>query len=46
MKIVFIKDEITNTVFGFIKEFPAICSQGNTEEEVETKIVSYFKALQ
>ena len=30
-------------VFGFIKEIPAICSQGKTKEEVNSKIDKYYE---
>ena len=41
MKIVYIED--SKFVFGFMKDFPAICSQGSSREEVKRKIIRYYE---
>jgi len=41
MERVYIYDE--DFVFGFIKEMPAICSQGKTKEDVDFKINKYYE---
>lgn len=45
MKIdgIIIKDEVTNTYFTFIRQFPGICAQGGTVKEAEDKINIYFQ---
>lgn len=45
MKIqgIIIKHQEQGVFFGFIKQFPAICAQGKTRNEVQNKIDKYFK---
>jgi predicted RNase H-like HicB family nuclease len=43
IKGVIIKDKAASTYFGFIKEFPGICAQANTPEEVSIKINVYYQ---
>jgi len=45
IEIVQIKDTTSNKYFGFIKQFPSICSQGNTKEESTEKVKQYFKKI-
>ena len=40
---VYIEDKKMGVIFGYIKDVPAICSQGKTKEEVDKKIDKYFK---
>ena len=47
MKIdsVIIKDVATGKFFAFIRQFPCICAQANSIQEVDVKINSYFKSF-
>lgn len=40
---VMIHDQTKGIYFGFIRRFPAVCAQGNSEDEVMSKIHTYFK---
>jgi predicted RNase H-like HicB family nuclease len=41
---VMINDAKSNKYFGFIRQFPGICAQGETQQEVNEKINKFFKA--
>lgn len=43
MKKIYIFDK--KFVFGFVKEIPAICSQGKTKEDVDININKYIKCF-
>ncbi|MBS1505500.1 MAG: type II toxin-antitoxin system HicB family antitoxin [Bacteroidetes bacterium] len=45
MKIdgVIIKDATTGKFFGFVRQFPGVCAQANTVNEVSEKINAYFQ---
>ena len=45
MKIfgVVVKDTESGKFFGFIKQFPGICAQGDTFEQVHVKVNAYFR---
>lgn len=47
MKIhgVMIKDEATGKFFAFVRQFPAVCAQGNSVEEAHAKVNAYWKAF-
>lgn len=45
IEIVQIKDAASNKYFGFIKQFPSICSQGDTKEQSTENIKEYFKKI-
>ena len=38
-----IEDKDKNMFFGFIKQFPAICAQAKTAEEVKEQVNKYFQ---
>ena len=42
---VYIEDKKMGVIFGYIKDVPAICSQGKTKEEVDKMIDRYFEVL-
>lgn len=42
---VYIEDKEKGVIFGYIKDVPAICSQGKTKEEVDKKIDKYFEIM-
>jgi len=41
---VMINDAKSNMYFAFISQFPGICAQGKTKEEVDEKIHKYFQS--
>jgi predicted RNase H-like HicB family nuclease len=41
MEIIYIHDK--KFFFGFVKDIPAICSQGESKKEVKSKINKYLK---
>ena len=43
--IIQIKDIDSDKYFVFIKQFPSVCSQGDTKEDATNKVKSYFKAF-
>lgn len=47
MKIhgVVIEDKEAGVFFGFVHQFPGICAQGNTIQEVKEKVNKYFQAF-
>lgn len=42
---VIIKDKNDEFYFGFVKQFPAVCAQGDTVKEVNEKINIYWKSF-
>lgn len=40
---VIITDEKAKKVFAFVRQFPAVCAQADTEEEVKIKIETNFR---
>ena len=42
--IVQIKDTSSNKYFVFMKQFTGVCAQGDSKEEANSKVKSYFKA--
>ena len=42
---VYIEDKKKGVIFAYIKDVPAICSQGKTKEEVDKMIDRYFEVF-
>lgn len=47
MKIegVMIRDTKANKFFAFVRQFPGVCAQGDSPQEVDSKIEKNFKAF-
>lgn len=45
IKGVIIKDAESGKLTAFIRQFPGICAQGDSVQEVDTKLNAYFKAF-
>ena len=42
IKKICIYDQTCQKYFMFIKDFPAVCAQGDTKEEANNKIIDHF----
>ncbi len=42
---IMIKDKKTGKYFGFVRQFPGICAQGDTPQEMHVKVHKFFKSF-